>query len=465
MSAITTQTPATFETMRVVQLKPHPKNVRATAVADAEMVASVAAHGIHQPLVVAPHPTLDGDYTVIMGHRRLDAAKKAGLDVVPVLVRHDLLTEQAQIAAMVQENLHRQDLTVVEEADAVQAMLAFDGWDAKRVAAETGLSARRVKARAKLTRLGEDQRTALAAGQLTLERAMVLADFVGTDQEQDLLAVAGTPETSWEWHLKRAKEARAWAKRRPAVVNEHEAAGVPVVPAPEIPTWRNDCPWQPAKFETPQEAATAGASVIVSDTSDDVQYVLPRAVPAPGEVSAADEARAARKALTDELDAELATVSAVEDEWIRGTVLPAAARGDERTLRVIARHYQDATQAYGAYWELHERQARILGLPNTNLTAPDRKAQVASALAGRALTELAALFVLAMLRPRGLGHRAYEVPSDATLVWFELRQALGWEWLDPETRAVHELGGDEGPDDRLAAAGGIAVPAEAGEAA
>ena len=449
---------ATLELMRVEQLKAHPKNVRDRAVADEEMVASVRTQGVHQPLVVAPHPTLEGDYTVIMGHRRLNAAKQAGLDTVPVLVRHDLLDERDQIAAMVQENLHRKDLSIAEEATAVQAMLDFDGWDAKRVAQETGLSARRVRARAKLTKLADAAFEKLQLGQLTLERAEVLADFAGEPEEETLLAMVDVHPSNWDWHVKRAKESREWRKRRPKVLAELEAAGVEVVDAPETPVWRADSEWQEIKVEDAAEAAERGAHAVVAEDSDDVRYLVPRAKP-DAAATAEEEAREARAALRKEIDSALAGVRDLEDQWIRDTVLPAAKAGDERTLRVLARYYQQAaTNVTGAY-SIQERQARILQV--TKGAAPNLGDAVTEAVAGMTLAEQAALWVIGMCQTPSISNYAYEhaVPFPSALLWFELRAALGWVFVDPEVRAVRELAGEDGPDGRLAQLAGLAPAA------
>ncbi|MEU6033542.1 MULTISPECIES: ParB/RepB/Spo0J family partition protein [Streptomyces] len=446
---------ATLELQRVENLRPHPKNVRDRAVADEEMIASVRTQGIHQPLVVAPHPTLEGDYTVIMGHRRLNAAKKAGLDTVPVLVRHDLMDERDQIAAMVQENLHRKDLSIAEEATAVQAMLDFDGWDAKRVARETGLSARRVRARAKLTKLDDATFERVHDGQLTLERAEVLADFAGEPEEESLLAVVDVHPSNWDWHVRRAKESREWRKRRPKVLAELKAAGVEVMDAPETPVWRSDSEWQEVKVEDAAEAAERGARAVVAEDSDDVRYLVPRSKP-DAAATAEEVAREARAALRKELDTALAGVRDLEDQWIRDTVLPAAKAGDERTLRVLARYYQQATTNFAGAYGIQARQARILQV--TKGAAPNLGAAVAEAVAGMTLVEQAALWVVGMCQTPSLSSYVYEhaYPSPSTLLWLELRAALGWVFVDPEVRAVRELAGEDGPDGRLAQLAGLA---------
>ena len=425
----------TYETARVEQLIPHPDNTRDEVVPDEGLIASIREVGVLQPLTVAPHPTLQGDYTVIGGHHRLAAAKKAGLDMVPVAVHHDLLSRQAQVAALVQENLHRKDLTPAEEADAFQLMLSFDGYDAKRVAKETGVSQRRVRDRAKLTRLAADQRAALVTGQLTIERAEVLADFAGTPEEGSLLAAIDTHPTNWDWHVKRARQAREWRKKRPGVVASMEAAGVEVIPSAGLVLYGPDATWTSAQFETPEEAAKAGASVVVDERAEQVQYLLPRQ---PKAAAAKDEAAAARKALEAELNTELTAVRALEVDWIRDTVLPAAKAGDERTLRVLVRFHFDALTAPAAgWWTLRDTYLPVLR------PATDNENDTAAALAGRSLAEQTALWVLASLRPSLIGCWAYERPNQRALRWFELRQALGWEWVDPEVRAIRELGAED----------------------
>jgi len=84
----------------------------------AELVASVQQHGIIEPLVV--RPAREGGYILVAGSRRLNAAKQAGLNSVPVVIK-EYDDEQAEIVSLV-ENLQRQELGFAEEA---VAFLAF----------------------------------------------------------------------------------------------------------------------------------------------------------------------------------------------------------------------------------------------------------------------------------------------------------------------------------------------------
>jgi ParB family chromosome partitioning protein len=84
-----------------------------------ELADSIAAQGVIQPIVVRPS---EGDrYEIIAGERRWRAAQQAGLDEVPVVVRH--VTEQGAMAMGLIENIQRDDLNPLEEADALHRLL------------------------------------------------------------------------------------------------------------------------------------------------------------------------------------------------------------------------------------------------------------------------------------------------------------------------------------------------------
>lgn len=123
------QAPALFF-LAPKEIKEHPDNPRQVVTADEELVDSVRAVGVLEPLVVAPpHSGIPArsmhgaTWVLIAGHRRLAAAKAAGLDTVPAIARTDLTSRAAQVEAMLVENLHRADLTPVEEGDAYQLLL------------------------------------------------------------------------------------------------------------------------------------------------------------------------------------------------------------------------------------------------------------------------------------------------------------------------------------------------------
>lgn len=87
----------------------------------AELTDSVRARGILQPLLARPHPDAAGRFQIIAGERRWRAAQAAGLHEVPTLVRE--LTDIDAMAAALVENLQRQDLNAIEEAEGYRRLL------------------------------------------------------------------------------------------------------------------------------------------------------------------------------------------------------------------------------------------------------------------------------------------------------------------------------------------------------
>ena len=163
----------------VDHIEPHPDNPRKDVGDVTELADSIKANGIMQNLTVVPwfstltgKPTdnnkMDGYYRVIIGHRRLAAAKMAGLETVPCVLSD--ADRKQQIAIMLAENMQRTDLTIIEQADGIQMM--FDmGADIDEVSEKTGLSKTTVRRRTKL--LEYDRDTLKGA----MERGATFADY------------------------------------------------------------------------------------------------------------------------------------------------------------------------------------------------------------------------------------------------------------------------------------------------
>lgn len=206
------------------KVQPHPNNVRRAAVADDDMVASVVAGGIHEPVLLGPE-TADGIRYLIAGNRRYDAAVKAGLTELPALLRDDLVTEQQQLEVMLVENLHRSDLTVIEEADAYEQLQLF-GMDAKAIAAATGRSVATVKQRLTLGGLSVAVKESVHTGAATLGDALTLLEFADDPEaEAGLAQFLGHPDFAWK--ARNLKNARARAARVAGLVAGFAERGIP----------------------------------------------------------------------------------------------------------------------------------------------------------------------------------------------------------------------------------------------
>jgi ParB family chromosome partitioning protein len=137
-----------------------------------ELAASIKEHGILQPIVVTPHA---GGYVIVAGERRYRAAKMAGLDKVPALVR--TLTNQHKLELSLIENLQRRDLNVLETATAYLKLRDQFNLTLEQIGQRvSGKSVSAISNTLRLLRLPESVRTALAKGKLTEGQARPLVN-------------------------------------------------------------------------------------------------------------------------------------------------------------------------------------------------------------------------------------------------------------------------------------------------
>lgn len=229
--ATTTKTPPApkLTELPIKMIKPHPRNPRHTAAADPDMVASIKTNGILQPLVVAPHLTRAGEYVVLMGHRRLDGARKARHAVVPCIVREDLTTDAQMLEVAVVENVHREGLSPIEEAEAYAALLDLK-WTQKKIAERTGRDVGVVRDRLKLLRLSKKTQDSVHVGQLTLTDALAITGFDAKTQTE-LTKAAGT--VNFKRRLEDAKSKVRNEGRHAGYLSKVQTAGIKVWDLPK----------------------------------------------------------------------------------------------------------------------------------------------------------------------------------------------------------------------------------------
>ncbi len=171
----------------VDDLCPHTDNPRKDLGDLTELAASIKAKGIFQNLTVVPRS--DGKYTVIIGHRRLAAAKIAGVTELPCAVRP--MSEKEQLATMLLENMQRSDLTVYEQAKGLQMMLDL-GENIATVSEKTGFSQSTVRRRIKLLELDEKQLIKAESRGGRLEDYIKLEEIEDKDAKNAVLKTIGT---------------------------------------------------------------------------------------------------------------------------------------------------------------------------------------------------------------------------------------------------------------------------------
>ena len=147
-----------------------------------ELAASIAEHGVLQPILVTEVP---GGYRLIAGERRLRAAEMAGLERIPALVRP--ADDGAQLSWALIENLQRSDLNAIEEAGAYRRLVDEFGLSHDDVAARVGKSRSAVANSLRLLDLAPDVKDALAHGAISEGHARALAGLDSHAQQAAVL--------------------------------------------------------------------------------------------------------------------------------------------------------------------------------------------------------------------------------------------------------------------------------------
>jgi ParB family chromosome partitioning protein len=153
-------------------IRPNPHQPRRDFPADDldALAESIRAQGLLQPVVV--RPATGGVYELVAGERRWRAAARAGFERVPALVRKTQDEEMLPLALV--ENLLRQDLNPIEEAEAYTELVTEEGWTQEGLALKVGKSRAHVANTMRLLRLPEDIRAEIASGVLTAGHARAL---------------------------------------------------------------------------------------------------------------------------------------------------------------------------------------------------------------------------------------------------------------------------------------------------
>lgn len=161
-----------IETLPLREIEPDPGQPRKTFDDEtlAELSASIAEHGLLQPIAVRPRAS--GGYLIVAGERRWRASRMAGLTEVPVIVK-DVTDEQAMELALV-ENLQREDLDPVEEAAGIRELMDRYGLTQEQAARKLGKSRSALANILRLLSLPESVLELLKSGFITIGHAKVV---------------------------------------------------------------------------------------------------------------------------------------------------------------------------------------------------------------------------------------------------------------------------------------------------
>ena len=197
------------EMIDIEKIHHHPENPRKDLGDLSELTESIKKNGIMQNLTVIPGYIEKGKkkkngYTLLIGHRRFEAAKAAGLEEVPCRIIDDL-TDKEQISIMLEENIQRNDLTTWEQANGFQMMLDL-GDTVDTLAERTGFSKTTIYHRVNIAKLDMElvkEREEDPSFQLTLNNLYELEKIKDIDIRNKILKEA-TKSEEISWKVNRA---------------------------------------------------------------------------------------------------------------------------------------------------------------------------------------------------------------------------------------------------------------------
>jgi ParB family chromosome partitioning protein len=226
LGALLSSSPSEADTLLEVPLssiEPNPNQPR-KVIQDRnlhELVASIRASGVIQPIVIRRGAH---GYQLIAGERRWRAAKLAGLEKIPAVLREASDAESLELALV--ENLLREDLNPIEEAEAYQKLLADFDWTQDELAQRVGRDRSSIANALRLLKLPEPIQDDLRAGRLTMGHARALLSLMSSRDQlklrDEILAHAWSVRATEEGVKKRGP-LRAPRRRSPELVSLEDA--------------------------------------------------------------------------------------------------------------------------------------------------------------------------------------------------------------------------------------------------
>ena len=186
-----------FATLPLAHIAPSLTNPRKTfnAAKLQELADSIKASGVHQAVLVRPISSTrlmdtarEVQYELVAGERRYRASQLAGVDSIPAMIR--VLTDDQVLEIQLVENLQRDDLSALEEAEGYQALMAHSNISADDVGVKIGKSRAYVYARLKLLDLSQEVKQAMRDGALDFSRALLIARIPDSTLQAKALAEA-----------------------------------------------------------------------------------------------------------------------------------------------------------------------------------------------------------------------------------------------------------------------------------
>lgn len=352
-------------------LHPHPDNPRKDVGDVTELAESIKANGVLQNLTVVPYfspvhkRVIKGLYTVIIGHRRMAAAKLAGLTELPCVIVD--MSEEEQLTTMLTENMQRTDLTLYEQAKSFQQLSIDFGKSVEEISAMSGFSESTVRKRKRLADLDEKK------FKKACDRGATLFDFAELDKVEDqadkdrCLDAIGTANFKNVLKIvldeQKAKWRRArWLEQLPTFATQIEQMGYVGEEFVEMRYFRNYGSWSRTDdIEKPSDADEIRYFYIVHEAQIDIYREKV--------VDSSEEAEQLRKQeLRDKQEAKYQQLLEISERHYKLRADFVAGYGKAKTnSSIIIRNAAGAimrfSQRTGYYYSNYRNLAQLLGIP------------------------------------------------------------------------------------------------------
>lgn len=220
----------TLTEIELEKIHAHPQNPRKDLGDLTELAESIRKNGIMQNLtVISGHfedgEFVTGDYTLLIGHRRCEAARLAGIEKVPCKVVEDMSNKE-QVSIMLEENMQRSDLTIWEQANGFQMMLDL-GDSIQGITEKTGFSETTIKHRLEIAKLSKKavEAPAKEGFQLSISDYITLEKLKNVKDRNKILQKV-TSSKDLKWKVEKAVEDATKEKNKKIIEELLKAAGI-----------------------------------------------------------------------------------------------------------------------------------------------------------------------------------------------------------------------------------------------
>ncbi len=341
-----------METLKQISINlidPHPENPRKNLGDLTELAESIKANGIMQNLTVVPKD--GGRYTAVIGHRRLAAAKLAGLETVPCAVVD--MDRKTQLSTMLLENMQRSELSYIEQADGFQLMLDL-GETVESISEMSGFSKETVKHRLEIAKL---DKTNVENCDLTLDDFAYLEKIRDINVRNELIknnkhSYIKTAVDRELWNIERQKKKQHW-------IDYLENKGIRPIPEEELRNvWKiydniksfSCSAVKPEDFELPEGTPPNETFYKFEKWADWIYFYKKKA-----ETDTNGEAEASRKRAVEFRNAKIAELDEMFDrfnERVKAFVNDLSE--DKKTLPIVLRLYAEIRMSGSFYQDIED---------------------------------------------------------------------------------------------------------------